>query len=77
MLLLTDKETNNPQEALQQFFEDYHLSEVRQHLWNLFETAVTSQNDIYAEASERNKLLEFLQRVEKILEAAYLISEVK
>jgi hypothetical protein len=77
VLWLTDEEINNPKRVIKAFFEDYHLSESRQHLWDLLETAVTSSNTKYEEAAERSKLLYFYQQVEKLLEAAYVIANQK
>lgn len=59
VMLLSSEEQINLLMRVRYFFEDYHLHEVRQHLWNLFEVAVTSEKDLYAEVSNRNKLLTF------------------
>jgi hypothetical protein len=77
VLWLTADEVNNPKRVVKEFFEDYRLSELRQHLWHLMETAVTSSNSVYEEVSERSKLLHFYQQVEILLEAASLIANQK
>lgn len=77
ILLLTDEEVNNPKTVVRHFFEDYRLFEVRQHLWNLMETAMISPDSMYEEASERSKLIHFYQQVEKLMEAVFLIANQK
>lgn len=68
-ILLTEEEMAKPMIVIQQFFDDYHLIEVRKHLHSLLEVAITSSNDLYAEASERDAVVCFCERIEKLVEA--------
>lgn len=70
-ILLTEEELANPMIVLHQFFEDYHLIEVRKHLHSLLEVAITSSNDLYNEANERNAAVCFCERIVKLVEAAW------
>ncbi len=58
--------------VIQQFFDDYHLIEVRKHIHRLLEVAVISSNDMYAVASERDAIVCFCDRVEKLVEVVFL-----
>jgi hypothetical protein len=42
-----DKE--NRQEVIKDFFLDFHLSDVRQELWNMVEAALTTDHPNYSE----------------------------
>lgn len=75
-ILLTEEELANPMIVLQQFFEDYHLIEARKHLHSLLEVAITSSNDMYAEASERDSVVYFCERVEKVIEIIWVINAI-
>jgi len=50
-------------------FPDYHLIEVRKNLHSLLEVAIVSSNDLYAESNERDTVVCFCERVEKLVEA--------
>jgi hypothetical protein len=55
------------------FFEDIQMHEVRQRLWNLVETAITSDIIQFSEAEDRQALLNFYCRIEELVEAALKI----
>ncbi|AXY77959.1 hypothetical protein D3H65_29945 [Paraflavitalea soli] len=42
---------------LEQFFENYHLNEVDQHLWDWLVAALTREHCIYSSATERANLI--------------------
>lgn len=58
-ILLTEEEKQDPLPVIRQFCEDMKLFEVRIHLYNLFEVALTTPNTIYDEASEKHAMLGF------------------
>jgi hypothetical protein len=68
-ILLKEEELANPIIVIQQFFDDYHLIEVRKHLHSLLEVAMTAPNTIYDDASVRDAVVCFCERVEKLVEA--------
>lgn len=75
-ILLTEEELANPMIVSRQFFDDYHLIEVRKYLHSLLEVAITSSNNLYAEANERDAVVCFCESIEKFVEAA-LIQKLK
>ncbi len=75
-ILLTEEELANPMIVVQQFFDDYHLIEVRKHLHSLLEVALTSKNYLYDEASEMDAVVCFCERIEKLTEAVYELCKI-
>lgn len=73
-ILLTEEEKKDPLYIIKQFFEDITLIEVRVHLHNLLEVALTRPNTIYDEASERDILLCFSKQLEKMAEASRVLN---
>lgn len=57
---LTEEELANPMAVIQQFFEDYHLIEVRKHIHSLLEVSITSSNDLYCNAIDRDAVVCFV-----------------
>ncbi len=70
-ILLTEEEKQDPLSVIREFFEDVKLIEVRIHLYNLLEVALTTPNTIYDDASERDAVLCFIKCLEKIVDANY------
>jgi hypothetical protein len=66
-----------PKDVIKNFFGAYKLSEIRAHLWNMVEVAITSENYVFDESRERDKLIWFYQQIEELIEAAYMISQKK
>lgn len=64
-----DKE--NPQEVIKNFFLDFHLSDVRQELWNMVEAALTTNHPNYSDSKRRDTLLYFYSQLELLIEAVY------
>jgi hypothetical protein len=71
--LLTEEERHNPLSVIQEFLGDVKLIEVRIHLYNLLEVALTRPDTIYDEASERDAILFFCKQLEKTVEATFLL----
>lgn len=69
-ILLTEEEKQDPLPVIRRFFEDVKLVEVRIHLYNLLEVALTTPNTIYDDASERDTVVCFIKQMEKMVEAA-------
>jgi hypothetical protein len=74
-ILLTEKEKQDPISIISKFFDDVKLIEVRIHLYNLLEVALTRPNTIYDEVRERDTILYFVKQLEKIVEATYATSK--
>lgn len=72
-ILLTEEEKIDPLPVIRSFFEDVKLIEVRTHLYNLLEVALTTPNTIYDEASERGSVVCFVNQLERMVEAAFVL----
>jgi len=48
---------------IEQFFENYHLKEVDEHLWNWLVAAITREHCIYSNAKERASLVFFYENL--------------
>jgi hypothetical protein len=72
---LSAEEKAKPLEVLREFFEICHLSEPRQLLWNMVETALKADYTLYDQAEERSRLLWFYRELEMVLEAGLLLSQ--
>ena len=59
----------NPYEIIKTYFQDREMYEVRIRLWNLVETALTSNNIQFSEAEERLSLIHFYGQLEELIEA--------
>lgn len=70
---LTQEEKENPIAVIKQFFEDVKLIEVREYLHNLLEIALTTPNNIYDDARERDAVICFCRQLEKMVEAVQLL----
>ncbi len=66
--------SRNPYEIIRTFFEDRKMYEVRIQLWNLVETALTSENIQFSEASDRQSLIHFYGQLEELIEATMKIA---
>lgn len=64
----------NPYEIIKSYFDDREMYEVRTRLWNLVETALTSDNIQYHEPSERLSLIHFYGQLEGLIEATMKIA---
>jgi|HubBroStandDraft_6_1064221.scaffolds.fasta_scaffold1620916_1 hypothetical protein len=65
----------NPYEIIKAYFEDKEMCEVRIRLWNLVETALTSDNIQFSEAAERLSLIHFYGQLEELVEATMKIAQ--
>jgi hypothetical protein len=67
----TTVSTSDPHPALRDFFTYYSLSDVREQLWELLKGAVTGTD--HQQPGERAGMLHFYEKLEKFIEAAYLL----
>lgn len=70
---LTTEEQAQPLEVVRAFFQNCHLGEVRQTLWQAFEAALTTDSSVYDDAEHRSHLLWFYRELECSLEAGWLL----
>jgi hypothetical protein len=55
------------------YFEDYSLSEIRDHLWSMVELCLMSDREQFNDPEDRADLLEFYARSEELIEAALIL----
>ncbi|OQP45875.1 hypothetical protein A4H97_32050 [Niastella yeongjuensis] len=73
-LRLNEDQLNSPELALDDFFEFYHLKEVREILWQWVREVVSSPGSILSDHQERNNHLFFYEKLEMLVEAAWVIN---
>jgi hypothetical protein len=72
-LRLTEEELNNPLLIFNDFFQTYHLNETRELLWQWLMAVLSSQGSISSEPLERSNHIYFYEKLEEIIEAAFII----
>jgi hypothetical protein len=72
-LRLTEEERKNPFLVFNEFFECYHLNDVRHQLWNWLIEVVSSPNSISIEPLERSNHFYLYEKIEALIEACYMI----
>ncbi|MEP7371746.1 MAG: hypothetical protein ABI675_00060 [Chitinophagaceae bacterium] len=74
-LRLTKEQKQDPLPVLDDFFECYHLTEVRQLLWEWLTEVISSQRSIAIEPHDRNNHIYFYEKIEGIIEAAFILKK--
>jgi hypothetical protein len=72
-LRLNQKETNKPVLVLDEFFQCYHLNEVRQLLWQWLVAVLSSPGSVADNPHERNNHLYFYEKIESLVEANWVM----
>lgn len=72
-LRLTEEQRNDPMSVLHEFFECYHLNDVRDLVWKWLVEVLTSSGSISAEALERGNNIFFYEKIELLIEACYVL----
>lgn len=70
---LTKDQKRDPLPVLDDFFECYHLNEVRQTLWEWLTEVLSSQRSLAIEPLDRNNYIYFYEKIEGIIEVAFVI----
>jgi hypothetical protein len=74
-VLLSEEQREKPAIVLDDFFADYNLSEVREILNDSAEVCLTSDIHPYEAGEKRADFMHFQQKLERLLEAAFLIAK--
>ncbi|THU34213.1 hypothetical protein FAM09_24655 [Niastella caeni] len=72
-LRLNEKERDNPRLILEEFFQSYHLNDVREILWGWTVAVVSSPNSISSDHLDRNNHFFFYEKIEQLIEACWMI----
>ena len=72
---LSQEEQENPAEVLNEFFESYHLKEIKEYLWDWLVAALSSNNGTYQTGEARSNLLFFYENIETLAEATFLLHQ--
>jgi hypothetical protein len=75
LLRLTKEEQQEPGAVLTCFFENYHLKDLRELLWEWLLTALGTDNSTYAKGRQRSNLIFLYEKLESLTEAAYLLHQ--
>lgn len=73
LLRLTEADKQNPCFVLDDFFSFFHLQDMREILWDWLTTALSTDSGRYSTAFERSNLLFAYEKLELLVEAAYLM----
>lgn len=76
-LRLSEEQLDNPILVFNDFFQCYHLNETREVLWQWLSAIISSPGSISNEPLERSNHLYFYEKLEEIIEAAFLLKELK
>lgn len=71
--LLTEEQKQQPLEVIKHFFSTLKLYQAREDLATLKNVALISENLEFEEATKRADIIVFFDRIEELLEAAYLL----
>lgn len=72
-LRLTVEQTINPVSILDDFFQCYHLCDVRPILWRWLTEVLSSPRDSANDPHERNNHIFFYEKLESLVEAAWIM----
>lgn len=74
-IFLAPEEVASPVLVFEDFFSDYNLCETRDLISQIKETCLTADYGPFRDADNRSRLLVDLKRIEKIMEASYLLCQ--
>lgn len=72
-LRLTEEQRRNPMLVINEFFQCYHLNDVRDLFWKWLVEVLSSPGSISAEALERGNSIFFYEKIELLIEACYML----
>lgn len=71
---LNEDQLNDPELTFDDFFQYYHLNEVREILWKWVTEVVSSPRSISINPHDRNDHLFFYEKIEQLVEAAWVMN---
>jgi len=74
---LTDDEINFPITVIDRFFTDYSLSDIRTIHDEIEEVCMTTDSPPFANGSQRSDFLFYLNNLIRLVEAAFVVAELK
>jgi hypothetical protein len=72
-LRLTKEQKKDPLPVLEEFFQSYHLKDVRELMWNWLGAVITSGGSLSSEPLDRDDHLYFYEKVEALIEVAFVM----
>lgn len=76
-LRLTREQKQDPFLVIEDFFECYHLNEVREILWKWMEEVVCSPRSISNNPMDRSNHMYFYEKMEELVEAVFMLEKLK
>ena len=70
---LSKEEQQDPIAVLHVFFDCYHVKDLHEVLWDWLLAALSTDSGIYDRGRERSNLIFLYQKLETLVEAAYLL----
>src|SRR5690349_3194582 len=70
---LNEEQTKNPALIFDEFFQCYHLNEVRQTMWQWLVTVVSSSGCVSNDPHERNNDMFFYEQIEMLVEGVWVM----
>ncbi|MBC7903166.1 MAG: hypothetical protein H7Y27_07070 [Gemmatimonadaceae bacterium] len=64
-------------EVMKEFFSAFRLGDTRRELWEWLVTAISKDDSVYDQGINRSNLFFFYENIEKLIEAAWVISRQK
>ncbi|WP_315818789.1 hypothetical protein [Paraflavitalea speifideaquila] len=72
LVKLNEEEIKNPVLVFDEFFDSFHLCDVRKELWDLLCSALSNNISWHETGSARSNLVFLYEQLEKLTEAAYV-----
>jgi hypothetical protein len=72
-LRLNKEQKLDPLQVFNEFFQCYHLNEIREILWEWLTEVVSSPRSISSDSIERGNHMYFYEKMEELIEAAYVM----
>ncbi|MCS3800869.1 hypothetical protein [Niastella sp. OAS944] len=70
---LNEEQTKNPDLVFDEFFQCYHLNEVRQTMWQWLVTVVSGADSASKDPHERNNDMFFYEQIEMLVEGVWVL----
>ena len=74
-ICLTEEERSDPLKIISCFFDDFRLSEIRDRNRQMDHVCLSTDMDPFDDPDERDRLLWYRRNEERLLEAAFLLSQ--